>query len=99
MDAFERGRAAWPNVSVERAQYAAHVAALGAGPEHAEDLFLACGCAAGDAAALAAFDARFLSQVPKFIARLDSSAAFAEEVTQILRVHFLVASDGRAPRI
>ena len=59
---------------------------------------IAC-CASGLRAALEGFEARFLSQVPSFVARIDSSAAFADEVKQELRTRLLVGSDGRSPRI
>ncbi len=54
----------------------------------------------GDAAALHAFDQTYLSQVPSFIARLDPSPAFADEVKQVLRTHLLLARDDeQRPRI
>ncbi len=59
--------------------------APGALEAHAEDLYLACGCAEGDRAALEIFERELLSQVPQFIARTDSSPAFADEVKQAVR--------------
>jgi RNA polymerase sigma-70 factor (ECF subfamily) len=97
--AYERGRAVWPELVVDPAQFAAHVAAVGGDEEHAEDLYLAFACAVGDAKALAAFDARYLSQVPRYIARVVSSPALAEEVQQILRTEVLVGPPGQRPQI
>src|SRR5262249_51360296 len=61
---------------------------------HAEDLYLACACAAGNAAALAAFDARYLGQVKVFLGRMKPPPALVEEVKQALRVRLLGAPPG-----
>ena len=98
-----RGRAAWPALALPDAAVRGHFAdkldgaasiALGA-----EDLFLACGCALGDAAALAAFDEHILQKVPLFLARMKPAPSLVDEVKQTLRVRLLVAADGEAPRI
>jgi RNA polymerase sigma-70 factor (ECF subfamily) len=44
-------------------------------------------------------DELFLSQVPRFIARVESSPAVAEEVTQRLRERLLVATPDKPPAI
>jgi RNA polymerase sigma-70 factor (ECF subfamily) len=98
-EAYDRGRAAWPDVSLDEAAFDAHFAALGADGEHADDVYLACACASGEPAALAAFDLHFLTAVPHFIARIDPSPTLADELKQILREHLLMASAGARPRI
>ncbi len=103
-----RGRAAWPSVDVEPAGFARFLAAR-VEPEapvvdalaalHADDLYLAYGCALGDAAALSLFDAQFLSQVRVFLGRMKPSAQLVDEVRQTLRVKLLVEGAPGAPRI
>src|SRR5581483_4498624 len=63
------------------------------------DLYLACACARGVPAALAALDRAVLLRVPAFICRVSTDAAFADEVRQQLRERLLVAPPGGAPKI
>lgn len=65
---------------------------------HAEDLYLAQACAAGNTQALESFDRELLAQVPRFLAR-HPARAHADEVRQILRERLLVGVDGAPPRI
>jgi RNA polymerase sigma-70 factor (ECF subfamily) len=91
-------RAAWPTLTVAPGDFVAHVAqALPEGDLdellaslQAGDLYLACACAHGDAQAIAAFDAQFLSVVGEAVGRLDRSPEFAAEVRQSLRERLLV---------
>jgi RNA polymerase sigma-70 factor (ECF subfamily) len=99
MDAYDRGRAAWPDVALDRDAFEAHCRAHDASDEHATDLYLACACALGVDAAIAAFDRVFLREVPLYIARIDASPAVATELQQVLREHLLVAEPGERPRI
>ncbi len=99
MSAYERGRAAWPDVVLDRAVFEAHMATHDADPRFASDLYLACACAAGDRAALRAFDHAFLVEVPRFIARIAPSTELADELRQTLREHLLVAAPGTRPHI
>ncbi len=62
-------------------------------------LFLALACAAGDPRALARFEREHMSRIPSFVARVDRSPAFADEVSQRLREHLFVAARGEAPGI
>jgi RNA polymerase sigma-70 factor (ECF subfamily) len=62
---------------------------------HASDLYLATACSDGDAGALAAFVAHILIRVGDFVARVDRSAAFVDEVRQRLRERMRVARGGR----
>ncbi len=89
---FADARAAWPGlrVSDERfaRQLAAHLTAerapsLASWP--AADLYLACACLEGDAAAVRAFDERYLAGAGAAAAALRGGAAVAEDVKQILR--------------
>jgi RNA polymerase sigma-70 factor (ECF subfamily) len=99
----ERGAIAWPRVKVELEAFAAHVAGLGvddvAPPAlHAEDLYIACACARGDATAIAIFEKDFLCHVPAYIARATTAPQVVDEVLQRLRERLLVAAGG-APKI
>lgn len=103
---YRRGADAWPGIAVDPAAFAELIAEkLAADPAgdaaslSAADLYLACGCAAGDRAALAAFESRYMSQLPAALARMRLDAAALDEVSQIVRERLLVARDGRPPRI
>lgn len=95
---FERGRACWPGVELprevfavflgERAQDDSELAALSGA-----DLYLACACGADDPRALAAFEARYVAQVPAFLERIDTAPDVVAEVRQLLRHRLFVAED------
>jgi RNA polymerase sigma-70 factor (ECF subfamily) len=106
--AWEKGRAAWPKVELERDVFAAHVLSKvppAAAPEEIErldaaGLYLACACARGVASALAELDLHVLAKVPDFLARIQGSSALPDEVRQTLRERLLVADAvGEPPRI
>jgi RNA polymerase sigma-70 factor (ECF subfamily) len=63
------------------------------------DLYLACGCAAGDPAALEEFESSVLSMVPAFVARIDPSPQFAEDVRAEVRDALLLPTAEKAPGI
>jgi RNA polymerase sigma-70 factor (ECF subfamily) len=96
-------RAAWPAIAIAADGFFAYLAERVAdgdepGALHVADLYLACGCAHGDAAAIAAFDAHCLAVVDRALARLGLDAAMIDEVKQRLRRALLVPERG-APRI
>jgi RNA polymerase sigma-70 factor (ECF subfamily) len=67
---------------------------------HCPDIYLACGCAAGDQAALAAFDGNVLSPAVPVLHRMGFSASQIDEVVQVMRAKLLVAGEhGRRPQI
>ena len=98
---LSQARAARPELAVPAgfAARLAEVAAESSGQVHAGDLLLASACAAGDAAALAAFEREIMRDVPHFVARFRAGAPFADEVAQVVRDKLLVAGAGAAPRI
>jgi len=101
---FERGKQAWPTIDVALPRLAAFVGAHAEGEAaidalHADDVYLACACADAQPAALAAFEARFLSEVPLFLRGVDRSEATIEEVKQLVRERLFVASPDRRPKI
>jgi RNA polymerase sigma-70 factor (ECF subfamily) len=95
--------AAWPALALDTTRFLRHVAdsmddkadvVSAVRSLHGPDLYLALGCANGDARALSAFEEHFLPEVAGYIAQIDRSPAFADEVRQALREKLLVA--GRA---
>jgi RNA polymerase sigma-70 factor (ECF subfamily) len=97
------GRAAAPAIAAGDAMVASRIARRLEGEEDAAGLdavevFLACACAAGDAAAMAELERRFFAAVPAALARLGLGRDEVAEVQQVLRVKLFVA-DGGAPRI
>lgn len=99
-----RARAAWPGVAVDDARFAAWLAArvtddtpLARLP--ASDLYLACACAAGDAAALAAFDAAYLREVDIAAAKARAAPGLRDEARQVVRDLLFVARGNRPPAI
>src|SRR5262249_26812555 len=96
---------AWPEVALDGARFVRHIAerlpAQVALPEalaglHANDLYVACACADGNAAAVAIFEREYLARVVASAARVNRSPDFVDEVRQRLRERLLV---GAAPRI
>jgi RNA polymerase sigma-70 factor, ECF subfamily len=96
--AFQTGRAAWPDVEVSADRFRAYLAerGLAADAAHGPDLYLACACGDGAAAALRAFEATFMPQLPSYLARLRLAPAELDELAQALRDRLFV---GDAPRI
>jgi RNA polymerase sigma-70 factor (ECF subfamily) len=66
---------------------------------HTDDLYVACGCTAGDPAALAAFEDRCGAALAAAIASAGVPAADRADVAQIVRQRLLVAPAGGTPRI
>lgn len=115
--AWERARAAHPQLAVDEvalmtfAGERLRVADPGGelARRHVEDLYLACGCAAGDRAALATLEQTTLPAVARGLGSLARSADARAEIVQQLRARMLVADgatppgiaayDGRAPLV
>lgn len=105
--ALDAARAAWPDIDVEPAEFAAYLAAR-VPPDTAvsgalarlrvTDLYLACACARGQPAALAAFERTCMPTIDQALALMRMPPPLIDEVKQILRRLLLVA-DGRPPRI
>jgi RNA polymerase sigma-70 factor, ECF subfamily len=96
--AFEAGRVAWPDIDLSAARFRAYLDERGLAGDaaHGADLYLACACADGDPAALRAFEAVFIPQVPSYLSRLRLAPAELDEVVQAVRARLFV---GDAPRI
>jgi RNA polymerase sigma-70 factor (ECF subfamily) len=101
--ALDRARAAWPGVAVDDATFVRYLAER-VPPDRldavfAEDLYLACACAAGDAAAMDAFDRRHFGPLAAALERGGVEAAVADEVVQRLRAQLFVRGDGKYAKI
>ena len=94
-DGYEHARQRWPEVDVAAADFARYLAARAAA-SHLDDLYLACGCALGQARAIAAFDRAVRGDIELALARLGLDAGERDEVAQQTRVRLFV---GPAPKI
>jgi RNA polymerase sigma-70 factor (ECF subfamily) len=104
-EAVSAARAALPGFVVDDATLVAHVARHAAGDgdrvvaRNLTDLYLACACLHGVAAAVKQLELLHLQRVPRVIARVVREPAAVEEVQQQLRVYLLVGDEKAAPRI
>lgn len=99
---FDDGRAAWPEIALSAEAFVvdlAHRSAELPDGARAADLYLACACTAQVPAALAAFDAQYLSKVPAYLSRLNAKAHAIDEVQQLLRQRVLLGGPRHAPHI
>jgi RNA polymerase sigma-70 factor (ECF subfamily) len=64
---------------------------------HLEDLYLACACSLGMAAALDVFDRRCLGGIEGFLCQITGGEALRDEVRQLVRSRLLLVED-EAPR-
>jgi RNA polymerase sigma-70 factor (ECF subfamily) len=93
------GRAAWPTVRVDEDELERFLVERGDAQAPAADLYLACALARGDDEALDRFEARYLSEVPSYLSRLDGGATLADDVRQLLRERLFVAAPGQRRKI
>ncbi|MDX2090059.1 MAG: sigma-70 family RNA polymerase sigma factor [Kofleriaceae bacterium] len=92
-DALRFARLRWPAIRLSDEHYRAYVADR-PGAHHVVDLYLACGCAAGDPAALAGFETEIITRLPAMLTRHD--ATIVGEARSILYERLFT---GTAPRI
>jgi RNA polymerase sigma-70 factor (ECF subfamily) len=100
-DAWEAGRAAWPDVELAEERFVAYVrerlapdaTAAAVVSLKGTDLYLACACAHRARGALERFDRVLMSRVPGFVRRIDETRTFADEVCQTLWEKLFVASE------
>jgi RNA polymerase sigma-70 factor, ECF subfamily len=110
--AIEAARERWPQLQPDPEALAAFLANPGesdAEPgsndmgdvplKHPDELVLAYQCAQGSPVALAIIEKEYLSEIPRYVSRIDSASDFADELTQQLRERLLVADQGGRPRI
>jgi RNA polymerase sigma-70 factor (ECF subfamily) len=93
---FNNARAAWPEISLELEVFAVYCQSLEIPTvTNVNDLYLACACSEGNAAALAVFDKTCLIPARDAIARIDRSPHFIDEVLQLLSHHLLVGPEAK----
>ncbi len=102
--ALANARAAWPGVAIDDARLAVFLGArvttrTGLPDLAAGDLLVACGCLAGDPAAIEAFESRYLDVVEQVVPRLRYQAVSADDLRQLLRVKLLCRDGERPPRL
>ncbi len=99
---WTEARAVWPQVEVSLEAFgAAATPLLEEGPIAADrlaELYLACGCAAGNRRALEVFERDFVDVVPGALRGFNLHDADLDEVRQTVRQRLLLATDG-PPRI
>lgn len=102
---WESAHSAWPEIELPLETFAEYLAARrGAGnapmpPERVAELYLACACVKGLPTALAAFERRFLVQVPAFLGRLTLPDSTVAEIKQLLRTKLLVSTESGLAKI
>ena len=109
VERWQEAAAAWPSFSVPLADFVARVPPPPAGDgggdspaldrRHFADLYLSAGCLRGDSAALAIFHATIVGGIRRFIAHLDPSPQFADDVRQELVRKLLLGSDSAPPAL
>ncbi|MFN0250236.1 MAG: sigma-70 family RNA polymerase sigma factor [Kofleriaceae bacterium] len=100
--------AAWPMQPVPLADFMDWVAdrlsaqpdiAAAVGAIRGADLYLACACARGDAAAVAAFETAYMPGIRAALRSMRAADATLDEVLQQIRERLLVGDTTRGPRI
>ncbi len=102
---LEKGREAWPAVTLTAETFVRHLArhlpAEGVTEVlrqlHGADLYLACACAVGERHALLAFEQQILQKVPARLGQVP--AATVDEVLQVMRQRLLLGRGDTPPRI
>jgi RNA polymerase sigma-70 factor (ECF subfamily) len=111
-EGWRAAREAWPEVDVTEDELSAYLVARGissaeeveqgAAPSLAlayTDLYLACACARGDAAALRTFEKTFFVEVDAAVAKVGGAAPSADEIRQVLRHKLFIAEPDAQPKI
>ncbi|MFP2962557.1 sigma-70 family RNA polymerase sigma factor [Myxococcus sp. 1LA] len=105
---YAGARQAWPGVTLAEEDFLRHLAGCLPRDEdparvlatvHAADLYLACACARGDAAAHATLERHVLPKAAAAVSRLKASGVDAAEVLQHLRERLLVPEGDRPARM
>ena len=105
---LDRARAAWPQLRFDEDGFVRHVArhmpptgefGTTLAAMKADDLFLAWGCAVGDARAIEQLRQVHLSGIGQALHRLRKAESEGDEIESRLLEHILVGVGGRLPRI
>jgi len=96
---FDEGRRAFPAIDLTVDVFTPFLGETLSDSLHGADLYLACACSARDPRALEMFESRYVSQVPMFLAGVESSPAVVDEVKQLVRDRLFVAPEGERAKI
>ncbi|HEY2517323.1 MAG TPA: hypothetical protein VGI39_40900 [Polyangiaceae bacterium] len=100
---FEAGRSAWPSFALPyeafEAFFGLHVALAAPLDLHAADMYLACACARGEPAALAAFERAYAIDLARAVGSIDPGQAAVDDVLQAMRERLFVPIDGQPGKI
>lgn len=102
---YERGRAAHPDLTLDRDRFAAHMrrcaACLQGDPSavHAEDLFLACAALEGRPGAFKKLKLACSSAIVRYLGAIDPSPGFLSEIEQRLWEALMVGSLQALPKL
>jgi RNA polymerase sigma-70 factor (ECF subfamily) len=91
---YAEAHEAWSQFHVPESTFDAAIAARGGSVEDANEIYLACGCAAGMTAAIRCFEDRYFGCVPSVARRLGLSSSDADEIAQTLRQRLFVGVEG-----
>jgi RNA polymerase sigma-70 factor, ECF subfamily len=106
--ALDRARREHPTVELPADEFLAHLAAhvpvdvaglAAVAAIHSPDLYLACACATGSPAALAAFDALFRDDIDRIVSRGERDVVGPAELRQVLHAKLFLADDERPAKI
>jgi RNA polymerase sigma-70 factor (ECF subfamily) len=104
--AIEAARAAWPSFTLSLEVFLPYLARwlTSVSPQALErlrivDLYLACACAQGDAAAIAAFETAHLRDIASVLPRQAKGVSLEGDVTQAVREKLFVRRAGAPPHI
>ena len=99
--AYDAAAAQWPQVALPRESFVAYVRARGDDLEtlRTSDLYLACACVEGRAAAVHAFDEHCVAGIDQVLGHMQLPAATVDEIKQAVRTKLLLADGERPPRL
>lgn len=93
---FEEGQKAWPQLALSPDELEKFMNTRDpTEPPPAADLFLVCACVLKRPEAMAALEKSVLAQVPGWVARIDASREFGDDVAQAVRELLLVGDEPR----
>jgi RNA polymerase sigma-70 factor (ECF subfamily) len=98
-EALAKGSHRYPGVVLPVGLFAEHIAAIGATgsdvEDRAEDIFLACACAATHPQAMVHFERQYLTNIQSLVPRVDLSADQWKELRQRIRLRLFVGTNPR----
>jgi len=98
-DAFRAGRAAWPEIDVDPARFAARLGDADPHDLQAADFYLATACLDGNPRALDAFERLHVAPVAGTLRRAGYDRALVDDALQLLRYRLLVATPEREAKL